>query len=129
MGEGHFIKSVAIRWELVHTDDYLRNIPALAALGKEPLVFTSNVTFFVGENGSGKSTLLEAMAVAYGLNPEGGTENYVFRTHDSHSALHEGVDMRRDLLRPWNTFFLRAESFSTWRARRRITASRRAERA
>lgn len=68
MGEGHFIKSVAIRWELVHTDDYLRNIPALAALGKEPLVFTSNVTFFVGENGSGKSTLLEAMAVAYGLN-------------------------------------------------------------
>ena len=46
MGEGHFIKSVAIRWELVRTDDYLRNIPALAALGKEPLVFTSNVTFF-----------------------------------------------------------------------------------
>ena len=80
-------------------------------MGKEPLVFTSNVTFFVGENGSGKSTLLEAMAVAYGLNPEGGTQNYVYRTHDSHSALHEGIDMRRDLLRPWNTFFLRAESF------------------
>lgn len=111
MGEGHFIKSVTIRWELVHTDDYLRSIPALVALGKEPLAFTRNVTFFVGENGSGKSTLLEAMAVAYGLNPEGGTQNYVFRTHDSHSALHEGIDMRRGLLRPWNTFFLRAESF------------------
>jgi predicted ATPase len=32
------------------------------------------VTFFVGENGSGKSTLLEAIAVASGFNPEGGTK-------------------------------------------------------
>ena len=32
MGEGHFIKSVAIRWELVHTDDYLRSNPALVTL-------------------------------------------------------------------------------------------------
>ena len=32
MGEGHFIKSVAIRWELVHTDNYLRSNPALVTL-------------------------------------------------------------------------------------------------
>lgn len=110
-GEGHFIKSVAIRWELVRGDAYLRGIPALVGLGMEPLQLTSNVTFFVGENGSGKSTLLEGMAVAYGLNPEGGTSNYTFKTFDSHSALHEGIEMRRDVLRPWSTFFLRAESF------------------
>ena len=111
MGAGHFIRSVGVRWDLVHADDYLRRIPTLMALGEEPLAFTSNVTFFVGENGSGKSTLLEAMAVAWGLNPEGGTANYAFRTHDSHSALHEGIEMRRGPLRPWSTFFLRAESF------------------
>lgn len=65
-----FISSVSILWELVHGDEYLRRISALASLGERPLAFDSNVTFFVGENGSGKSTLLEAMAVAYGLNAE-----------------------------------------------------------
>ena len=64
MAWGSFIRSVRIRWDLVRADDYLRGIPALAALGEEPLALASNVTFFVGENGSGKSTLLEAMAVA-----------------------------------------------------------------
>ncbi len=111
MAAAPFIRSVGIRWDLVHADGYLRRIPALVALGEEPLALTGNVTFFVGENGSGKSTLLEAMAVAYGLNPEGGTANYAFRTHDSHSALHEGIEMMRGPLRPWSTFFLRAESF------------------
>ena len=42
---------------------------------------------FAGQNGSGKSTLLEAIAIAYGFNPEGGTKNYVFSTHDTHSEL------------------------------------------
>ena len=32
----------------------------------------------VGTSGSGKSTLLEAIAIAHGFNPEGGTKNYVF---------------------------------------------------
>lgn len=111
MPEGHFIKSVSVLWDLVRGDAYLRDIPVLVGLGEEPLRFTSNVTFFVGENGSGKSTLLEGMAVAYGLNPEGGTSGYTFSTYDSHSALHEGIQMVRDVLRPWSTFFLRAESF------------------
>ncbi len=111
MGSAPFIKSVAIRWELVPGDAYLRGIPALARLGFEPLELAGSVTFFVGENGSGKSTLLEAMAVAYGLNPESGTANYAFSTRDSHSSLHEGIEMGRGLLRPWSTFFLRAESF------------------
>lgn len=43
------------------------------------------VTFPVGENGSGKSTLLEAIATAWGLNPEGGTRNFRFTTFDSHA--------------------------------------------
>lgn len=106
-----FITSVSVMWDLVRGDAYLRGIPALASLGERPLAFDSHVTFFVGENGSGKSTLIEAMAVAYGLNAEGGTSNYVFSTRDSHSALHEGLCMRRGRLAPRSTFFLRAESF------------------
>jgi predicted ATPase len=46
------------------------------------------VTFVIGENGSGKSTLLEAIAIAWGFNPEGGTKNFRFQTRGSHSSLH-----------------------------------------
>ena len=44
-----------------------------------------NVTFFVGENGTGKSTLLEAIAVAEGFNPEGGSRHAMFKTQDTHN--------------------------------------------
>ena len=45
----------------------------------------------LGPNGSGKSTLLEAVAVAHGFNPEGGTKNYSFSTHDTHSELCDAI--------------------------------------
>jgi predicted ATPase len=69
------------------------------------------VTFFIGENGSGKSTLMEAIAVSWGFNPEGGTKNFNFGTHDSHSILHEYLRLSRGPKRPKDGFFLRAESF------------------
>jgi predicted ATPase len=40
------------------------NVPVITALAGSEIVFTSEVTFLVGENGSGKSTLLEALACA-----------------------------------------------------------------
>ena len=40
------------------------------------------VTFLIGENGSGKFTLLEAIAVAWGLNPEGGSRHLGFGTRE-----------------------------------------------
>ena len=46
------------------------------------------VSFLVGENGVGKSTLMEALAIAMGFNPEGGTINFRFSTADSHSELY-----------------------------------------
>ena len=63
----------------VPEDSYLRRLPAVRYLleGKT-LDFDNDVTFLVGENGTGKSTLLEAVAVAYGFNPEGGTRNFRF---------------------------------------------------
>lgn len=70
-----------------------------------------SVTFFIGENGSGKSTLLEAIAVAWGFNPEGGTRNFAFETRTSHSTLHEYIRLSRGIKSPRDGFFLRAESF------------------
>jgi len=69
------------------------------------------VTFFVGENGSGKSTLLEAIAVASGFNPEGGTKNFGFSTRESHSILDKYIRCSRGVKKPKDGYFLRAESF------------------
>ncbi len=69
------------------------------------------VTFLVGENGSGKSTLLEAIAIALGFNPEGGSANFNFGTRDSHSELHEYLRIAKGYRRHRNGFFLRAESW------------------
>lgn len=69
------------------------------------------VTFIIGENGSGKSTLLEAIAAAWGFNPEGGTKNFRFQTRTSHSALHEHLILSKSFHRAKDGFFLRAESF------------------
>ena len=70
-----------------------------------------NVTFIVGENGSGKSTLLEAVAIAYGLNAEGGSKNFNFSTNDTHSILHNYIKLIKGIAVPKDSFFLRAESF------------------
>jgi predicted ATPase len=69
------------------------------------------VTFLVGENGSGKSTLIEALAVAWGFNPEGGSKNFRFGTRPSHSGLHAFVRPVRSTKRARDGFFLRAESY------------------
>jgi predicted ATPase len=69
------------------------------------------VTFFVGDNGSGKSTLVEAIAVAAGFNPEGGSRNFTFATRPSHSELHEHLRLSRSTRRASTGYFLRAESF------------------
>ena len=78
--------------------------------GGRGLEFLSRITFFVGENGTGKSTLLEAIAVAYGFNPEGGSKNYRFATSESHSGLWENLTLVKHRF-PKDGFFLRAESF------------------
>ena len=103
------IRSVMIDWNKIDTDSYLRHIPAISST--ERVDFTHSVTFFVGENGSGKSTLLEAIAIAYGFNPEGGTRNYSFSTHDSHSELSQALRLPRGIRKAGYGYFLRAESF------------------
>lgn len=107
--KNHFIQGLMIDWKKIEADSYLRKIEAIKDV--RTLDFNKSVTFFVGENGSGKSTLLEAIAVAYGFNPEGGTKNYAFSTYDSHSELCEAVRIVKGIRRPKSGYFLRAESF------------------
>lgn len=104
-----FIQSICIDWGLVEEDSYLRDIPALKEMGR--LEFGRNITFFVGENGTGKSTLTEAVAVACGFNPEGGTADYRFSTFDDVSELGRAVKVVRGFKRPGSGYFFRAESF------------------
>ena len=104
-----FIQGAQIQWEKIEEYSYLRRIPALQF--EENLKFNQGITFFVGENGTGKSTLLEAIAVAYGFNPEGGSKNYNFSTYDSHSELHNALRLTKGYRKPAWSYFLRAESF------------------
>jgi len=91
---------------------YPWELPAIEAL-TSGLELHPAVTYLIGENGSGKSTLLEALAVAAGMNAEGGSSNFAFSTRDSHSELWESVVLVRGTRRPRTDFFLRAESLFT----------------
>lgn len=104
-----FIQSIAIDWNRIERNSYLQSIEALRRL--ESLEFSGNITFFVGENGTGKSTLIEAIAVAYGFNPEGGTLNYRFSTFDDVSELGSAMKLVKGYRRPKSNYFFRAESF------------------
>jgi predicted ATPase len=105
-----FLLSATLRRDKVPDPaSYPFTIPALRAFSS--LAFHPAVTFFVGENGSGKSTLLEAIAVAAGMNAEGGSQNFNFSTRTSHSELHLALRIARSARRPRSRYFLRAESF------------------
>jgi predicted ATPase len=90
-------------------DAWPLTIPAVREI--ERIEFHPDVTFFVGENGSGKSTILEALAIALGFGPEGGTRNVRFSTVDSVSPLHQLLRLSRGSRKPKDHYFLRAESF------------------
>jgi len=67
-------------------------------------------TIFVGENGSGKSTLVEAIALAYGLSPEGGSTWAMHSTRATESVLHKHLTLSRGRGAARQGYFLRAET-------------------
>jgi predicted ATPase len=106
---GPFIESVYLdRTRIYDPEHYAFKIPSLQRFSS--LELHPQVTFFVGENGSGKSTLLEAIAIANGLNPEGGSRNMIFATRESHSQLHHALKIRRFHALVPDAWFMRAES-------------------
>ena len=105
-----YIRSIELNRQKVESfDRYPFNLPVIRTLTK--LEIHPSVTYIVGENGSGKSTVLEAIAVAMGFNPEGGTKNNNFSTRASHSNLSYYLKITKGVRRPSRGFFLRAESF------------------
>lgn len=112
--DSSFVRNV----ELIPAEDsedrvgYPWDLASVRALA-DGLELHPKVTYLIGENGSGKSTLLEAIAVAAGMNPEGGSSSFAFSTRESHSPLAASIRLVRGPLRPRTDFFLRAESLFT----------------
>jgi predicted ATPase len=105
-----FLHRITLKRDAVPSfEEYPFSLPVVRGLNS--LELTTAVTFFIGENGSGKSTLLEAIAIASGFNPEGGSKNFNFETYSAHSNLHKFLRITKTAKRAGDGFFLRAESF------------------
>lgn len=85
-------------------------IPAVAQLLDDGLELAPGVTLLVGENGTGKSTLVEAVAMAFGLSPEGGSRHSRHSTRPTESDLWKWIVLERAAGAPRWGFFLRAET-------------------
>lgn len=106
----HYLLKAEILWEKVEDRNrFPFSLPAISQIAD--IEFHPKVTFLVGENGSGKSTLIEALAVSWGFNPEGGTKNFNFSTHASHSSLSGHLRLTKGIKKAKDGFFLRAESY------------------
>jgi predicted ATPase len=111
MAAGPYIQTVRVTIPAGRSG-YPFNLPVVASLAQDGgLDLAPGVTFLVGENGSGKSTLIEAVAVAAGFNPEGGSRNFQFRTRSTESELGNHLTLVRGTRRPKTGYFLRAESY------------------
>jgi predicted ATPase len=97
----------AAEWD---EDTWWARIPAVRSVLHTGLDLPAGVTFLVGENGSGKSTLVEALAQAYGLNPEGGSRGAMHRTRPTESPLGGVLRLVRTAGRRGGAYFLRAET-------------------
>lgn len=114
-----FDQPPVVRVEVGASDDLDRRrwpmtIPAVAQLARDGMALPKGVTFLVGENGSGKSTLVEAVAMAFGLSPEGGTTGSRHSTRASESPLGSALRLHRGLGASRWGFFLRAETMHGW---------------
>lgn len=106
----HYLLDIKLLQDKVPSfEQYPFNLELIRHL--DTIEFHPKVTFIIGENGSGKSTLLEAIATAWGFNPEGGTKNFNFSTRSSHSGLYKYIRLGKGIKRAKDGFFLRAESF------------------
>jgi predicted ATPase len=109
-GKMPFLRQVELdRRRIPSFDVYPFNLEVVKQL--RTLSFHPKVTYLVGDNGMGKSTLMEAIAVAWGFNPEGGSINFTFSTQASHSQLYDYIRLVRGSRKPKDGFFFRAESY------------------
>jgi predicted ATPase len=91
-------------------DEWPATVPAVEQLLREGWDLPAGVTLLVGENGSGKSTIVEAVAMAFGLSPEGGSVQAQHATRRTESDLSEWIRLERGVGASRWGFFLRAET-------------------
>ena len=84
-------------------------MPAVAGLVRDGLDL-GPLTVLVGENGSGKSTVVEAVAMAFGMSPEGGSTGARHSTRETESELWRYLRLTRGAGASRWGFFLRAET-------------------
>jgi predicted ATPase len=99
----HFVQST------LDLSTWPATIPAVDQLLREGMTFPK-ATIFVGDNGSGKSTVLEAIAMAFGINPEGGSTSARHQTRVTESPLSEALTLQRGIGSTRWGYFLRAET-------------------
>ncbi|MPZ01021.1 MAG: AAA family ATPase [Actinophytocola sp.] len=108
---GGFVRSVSVA-QGADTGRYPFTLPAVRSVIQAGcLELNPGVTLLVGDNGTGKSTLVEALAVAAGFNPEGGSQSFRFATRATESSLGDALVLRWGHTKPRTGYFLRAESF------------------
>ena len=103
------LRAVVAGDERVGRSAWPASVPAVAHVLDHGLDL-GPATVLVGENGSGKSTLVEAVAMAYGLSPEGGSTNARHSTRASESDAWRALELRRNIGGSRWGFFLRAET-------------------
>lgn len=91
-------------------DVWPATVPAIGQVLRDGIHLPPGVTFLVGENGSGKSTLIEALALAYGLNPEGGSRYAMHSSRATESPLGDWLELERAPGGRGHAYFLRAET-------------------
>ena len=91
--ENLFVNRVRLNKGNVDNSKYPFNIKCLNDF--DELKIDNSVTLFYGENGVGKSTLIEAIAIALGLNPEGGSNNMQFSNYDDYSELYKHLTISK----------------------------------
>ncbi|HEY1486838.1 MAG TPA: AAA family ATPase, partial [Micromonosporaceae bacterium] len=104
------VRRVEASDEPVDRQAWWARIPAVRTVLREGLDLHPGVTFLIGENGSGKSTLVEAIAAAYGLNPEGGSRGAMHSTRATESPLGSALRLVRSPGSRASAYFLRAET-------------------
>ncbi|WP_328327296.1 AAA family ATPase [Kribbella sp. NBC_00382] len=106
----HPVRRVAAAEGISVSTDWPHTVPAVRQLLTDGLDLGPGVTFLVGENGAGKSTLVEAIAVAYGMSPEGGSTGARLSTRVTESPLWEELQLTRGAGAAKAGYFLRAET-------------------
>lgn len=106
----HPVRRVAAAEGIRPSGTWPHTIPAVRQLLTDGLDLGPGVTFLVGENGTGKSTLVEAIAVAYGMSPEGGSTGARLTTRATESSLSDDLQLTRGAGASRAGFFLRAET-------------------